>query len=73
MRADHDLQSKVGEEQSAVENLVAQALVRALVAQSAEEGTCMEERVDRRLEVERQEIAVGVLGPEVSHDTARLG
>ena len=73
VRADHDLQSEVGEEQSAVENLVAQALVRVLVAQSVEEGTCVEVRVDRRLEVERQEIAVRVLGPEVPHDVARLG
>ena len=72
VRADDDLQSKVGEEQSAVENLVAQALVGVVVAQSVEEGTCVKVRVDRRFKVERQEIAVGVLGPEVPHDVARL-
>ena len=45
VRADNDLQGKVGEGQCAVENVVAQALVGVVIAQRAEEGTRVQVRV----------------------------
>ena len=72
MRAYDDLQGKVGE-QCAVENLAAQALVGIVVAQRAKEGTRVQMRADGRVKVERHEIAVGVLGSQVSHDPRASG